>query len=90
MHTSRQPKQAIVFPCALISACRIPKVQELLKEYFKGKEPSRGVNPDEAVAYGAAIQGAVLSGSKDTEGKSTWAPPSVHTSSLRRGTLAGK
>ncbi|KDR75329.1 hypothetical protein GALMADRAFT_70123 [Galerina marginata CBS 339.88] len=40
---------------------RIPKVQELLKDYF-GKEPSRSVNPDEAVAYGAAIQGAILSG----------------------------
>ena len=36
---------------------RIPKVQTLLKEYFDGKEPSRGVNPDEAVAYGAAVQG---------------------------------
>ena len=35
---------------------RIPKVQELLKEYFGGKEPNKGVNPDEAVAYGAAVQ----------------------------------
>ena len=42
---------------------RIPKVQELLKNYF-GKEPSRSINPDEAVAYGAAIQGAILSGFK--------------------------
>jgi len=41
---------------------RIPKVQALLKEYFDGKEPSRGVNPDEAVAYGAAVQGGILSG----------------------------
>ncbi|KAL5731365.1 Luminal-binding protein 5 [Ranunculus cassubicifolius] len=41
---------------------RIPKVQELLKEFFHGKEPNRGVNPDEAVAYGAAIQGGILSG----------------------------
>jgi len=41
---------------------RIPKVQQLLKEYFDGKEPSRGVNPDEAVAYGAAVQGGILSG----------------------------
>ncbi|KAF8971031.1 heat shock protein 70 [Flammula alnicola] len=40
---------------------RIPKVQQLLKEFF-GKEPSRGINPDEAVAYGAAVQGAILSG----------------------------
>ena len=41
---------------------RIPKVQTLLKEFFDGKEPSRGVNPDEAVAYGAAVQGGILSG----------------------------
>mmetsp|Transcript_19356 Transcript_19356/g.66741 ORF Transcript_19356/g.66741 Transcript_19356/m.66741 type:complete len:658 (-) Transcript_19356:181-2154(-) len=41
---------------------RIPKVQALLKDYFGGKEPSRGINPDEAVAYGAAVQGGILSG----------------------------
>ncbi|CAA3006823.1 luminal-binding 5 [Olea europaea subsp. europaea] len=41
---------------------RIPKVQQLLKDYFDRKEPNRGVNPDEAVAYGAAIQGSLLSG----------------------------
>ncbi|KAJ7128924.1 heat shock protein 70 family [Mycena crocata] len=40
---------------------RIPKVQELLREYF-GKELSKGINPDEAVAYGAAVQGGILSG----------------------------
>merc|ERR1712045_534580 len=41
---------------------RIPKIQQLVKEFFNGKEPSRGINPDEAVAYGAAVQGGVLSG----------------------------
>jgi heat shock protein 5 len=41
---------------------RIPKVQELISEYFGGKEPSKGINPDEAVAYGAAVQGGILSG----------------------------
>jgi len=41
---------------------RIPKVQTLLKDHFDGKEPSRGVNPDEAVAFGAAVQGGILSG----------------------------
>merc|ERR1712227_228392 len=45
---------------------RIPKVQSLVKEFFNGKEPSRGINPDEAVAYGAAVQGGVLSGEEDT------------------------
>nr|URW69980.1 heat shock protein [Bemisia tabaci] len=46
---------------------RIPKVQQLVKEYFNFKEPSRGINPDEAVAYGAAVQAGVLSGEQDTD-----------------------
>ena len=41
---------------------RIPKVQQMIKDYFNGKEPNKGVNPDEAVAYGAAVQGGILSG----------------------------
>jgi endoplasmic reticulum chaperone BiP len=41
---------------------RIPRVQQLISEYFGGKEPSKGINPDEAVAYGAAVQGGILSG----------------------------
>jgi len=45
---------------------RIPKIQQLVKEFFDGKEPSRGINPDEAVAYGAAVQAGVLSGEQDT------------------------
>merc|ERR1712212_1370748 len=45
---------------------RIPKVQSLVKDYFDKKEPSRGINPDEAVAYGAAVQAGVLSGEEDT------------------------
>jgi molecular chaperone DnaK len=42
---------------------RVPKVQQLVREYF-GKEPHKGVNPDEVVAVGAAIQGSVLSGER--------------------------
>jgi len=44
---------------------RVPKIQQLLREYFNGKELCQSVNPDEAVAYGAAVQGAVLGGVKD-------------------------
>ncbi|KAA8497180.1 Luminal-binding protein 5 [Porphyridium purpureum] len=40
---------------------RIPKVQELIKTFFNGKELNKGVNPDEAVAFGAAVQGGILS-----------------------------
>jgi len=48
---------------------RIPKVQQLIKEFFNGKEPCRSINPDEAVAYGAAVQAAILTGdtSKETQ-----------------------
>lgn len=46
---------------------RIPKVQQLVKDFFGGKEPSRGINPDEAVAYGASVQAGVLSGAEDTD-----------------------
>lgn len=41
---------------------RIPKIQRMLEEYFNGKEVNKSINPDEAVAYGAAIQAAILSG----------------------------
>merc|ERR1712054_749633 len=41
---------------------RIPKVQQLISEFFNGKEPNRSINPDEAVAYGATVQACVLTG----------------------------
>ncbi|KAK1741242.1 heat shock protein 70 family protein [Skeletonema marinoi] len=46
---------------------RIPKVQSLISEYFEGKEPSKGINPDEAVAYGAAVQGGILNGERGVD-----------------------
>ncbi len=46
---------------------RIPKIQELLSNFFNGKELSKNINPDEAVAYGASVQAAILS--KSTSGK---------------------
>jgi L1 cell adhesion molecule like protein len=45
---------------------RIPKIQQLLKNYFGGKEPSHEINPDEAVAYGAAVQAAILTDADKT------------------------
>jgi len=41
---------------------RIPRIQAMIQEYFNGKEPCRSINPDEAVAYGAAVQAAILGG----------------------------
>ena len=48
---------------------RLPRIQKLITDYFNGKEPNKSINPDEAVAYGAAVQAAILSG--DTSSKST-------------------
>ena len=46
---------------------RIPKVQELLSEFFNGKELNKSINPDEAVAFGATVQAAILSGQDKSE-----------------------
>ena len=72
-------KVCAVYLLALLSARLMLLMSELLcqvelglkfafydQEFFDGKEPSRGINPDEAVAYGAAVQGGVLSGAEET------------------------
>jgi heat shock protein 1/8 len=41
---------------------RIPKIQQMIKDFFNGKEPNKSINPDEAVAFGAAVQAAILGG----------------------------
>ncbi|XP_064595413.1 heat shock cognate 71 kDa protein-like [Liolophura sinensis] len=46
---------------------RIPKIQKLLQDFFNGKELNKSINPDEAVAYGAAVQAAILTGDKSEE-----------------------
>merc|ERR1739848_757100 len=46
---------------------RIPKVQSMLQEFFNGKEPCKSINPDEAVAFGAAVQAAILTGEGSTQ-----------------------
>merc|ERR1712196_179771 len=44
---------------------RIPKVQNMLSEYFNGKDLCKSINPDEAIAYGASVQAAILNGDSD-------------------------
>lgn len=63
-------KRAEVDEIVLVGgSTRIPKVQQLIKDFFNGKEPNRGINPDEAVAYGAAVQGGILGGQATEEFK---------------------
>lgn len=61
-------KKADVDDIVLVGgSTRIPKVQSMIEEFFGGKKASKGINPDEAVAYGAAVQGGVLSGEEGSE-----------------------
>merc|ERR1711981_571670 len=56
------PKDQINQVVLVGGSTRIPKVQKLLSDYFGGKDLNKGINPDEAVAYGAAVQAGILSG----------------------------
>lgn len=67
MKDSGIPKSKIHEVVLVGGSTRIPKVVDLLKEYFNGKEPNRSINPDEAVAYGAAVQAAILSGEQSEQ-----------------------
>lgn len=65
--TDAKAKPSDVAEVVLVGgSTRIPKVQDMLSEYFNGKELCKSINPDEAVAVGAAIQGAVLSGDQSS------------------------
>jgi heat shock protein 1/8 len=67
LRDSRTDKAKIDEVVLVGGSTRIPKIQQLLSQFFDGKELNRSVNPDEAVAYGAAIQAAVLTGVKPKE-----------------------
>merc|ERR1712159_252748 len=63
-------KKADVDQVVLVGgSTRVPKVQSLLRDFFDGKELNQRINPDEAVAYGAAVQAGILSGSSDSTTK---------------------
>jgi len=66
---AKMDKSAICEIVLVGGSTRIPKVQKLLQDFFNGKELNKSINPDEAVAYGAAVQGAILTGDhSDTVG----------------------
>ena len=64
LNDSKLEKRAIHDVVLVGGSTRIPKVKSLLQDFFNGKELCNSVNPDEAVAYGAAIQAAILKGDK--------------------------
>ena len=65
LRDSKLSKSAIHEIVLVGGSSRIPKIQEQLSDFFNGKKLCQSINPDEAVAYGAAVQGAILSGAKD-------------------------
>lgn len=67
LRDSKLSKNSIHEVVLVGGSTRIPKIQQLLSEFFGGKELCKSINPDECVAYGAAVQAAVLTGSKDSK-----------------------
>jgi L1 cell adhesion molecule like protein len=64
--TDAKMSKSMIHEIVLVGgSTRIPKIQTQLSEFFNGKELCKSINPDEAVAYGAAVQGAILTGVKD-------------------------
>lgn len=62
---SKIPKNDVHEIILVGGSTRIPRIQQLLKDFFNGKEPNKSINPDECVAYGAAVQAAILTGVTD-------------------------
>eukprot|EP01135_Chromosphaera_perkinsii_P004160 Nk52_evm67s270 gene=Nk52_evmTU67s270 len=67
LRDAKMDKGAVSEVVLVGGSTRIPKVQKLLQDFFNGKELNKSINPDEAVAYGAAVQAAILSGDKSEE-----------------------
>lgn len=65
LHDAKLQRKDIHEIVMIGGSTRIPKVQNMLREYFDGRDLDMSINPDEAVAYGAAVQAAILSGRKD-------------------------
>ncbi|KAG7321700.1 hypothetical protein KOW79_014558 [Hemibagrus wyckioides] len=64
LHDAKMDKTQIHDIVLVGGSTRIPKIQKLLQDFFNGRELNKSINPDEAVAYGAAVQAAILSGDK--------------------------
>jgi len=62
MRDAKMDKSSVNDIVLVGGSTRIPKIQKLLQDFFNGKELNKSINPDEAVAYGAAVQGAILMG----------------------------
>jgi len=62
LRDAKMDKSAIHEIVLVGGSTRIPKIQKLLQDFFNGKELNKSINPDEAVAYGAAVQAAILTG----------------------------
>ncbi|BGO93423.1 hypothetical protein NBRC10512_005319 [Rhodotorula toruloides] len=62
LRDSKIDKQSVHEIVLVGGSTRIPRVQKLVSDFFGGKEPNKSINPDEAVAYGAAVQAAILTG----------------------------
>jgi len=66
---SKLDKRAIHEIVLVGGSTRIPKVQSMIQDFFNGKEPNKSINPDEAVAFGAAVQAAILTGEQSSQVK---------------------
>merc|ERR1712110_1208147 len=67
MKDAKMDKTSISDIVLVGGSTRIPKIQKLLQDFFNGQELNRAINPDEAVAYGAAVQAAILTGDTSSE-----------------------